>query len=54
MKNHLSAVGNQRASDEINARPDEAIENNKNSSSVDFSLTGIEEDVNFAEAVNEE
>ena len=53
-ENHLSAVGNQRASDKINARPDDTIENNQNSSSVDFSLAGIEEDVNFAEAVNGE
>ena len=42
---HLSAVGNQAASDEIDARPDD-------SSSVHISLAEIEEDGNFAKAVN--
>ena len=41
----LSAAGNQKASDEITARPDDL-------SSVHFSLAEIEEDDNFAEAVN--
>jgi hypothetical protein len=44
-EDHLSAVGNQSASDEIDARPDD-------SSSVHISLAEIEEDDNFAEAVN--
>lgn len=52
--NHLSAVGHQKASDEISARPEDTSENNQNSSSVHFSLAGIKEDVNFAEAVNGE
>lgn len=42
---HLSAVGNSAASDEIDARPDDE-------SSVHDSLAEIEEDGNFAEAVN--
>jgi transposase InsO family protein len=42
---HISAVGNTAASDEIDARPDD-------SSSVHNSLAEIEEDDNFAEAVN--
>ena len=44
-EDHLSAVGNQIASDEIDARPDDE-------SSVHISLAEIEEDDNFAEAVN--
>lgn len=44
-ENHLPAVSNKEASDEIDARPDD-------SSSVHFSLAEIEEDDNFAEAVN--
>jgi len=44
-EDHLSTVGNQNASDEINARPDD-------SSSVHNSLAEIEEDDNFAEVVN--
>jgi len=50
-ENHLSAVGKQKASDEIDARPDDTSEI-KNLSSVHFSLAEIEEDDNFAEAVN--
>lgn len=50
-ENHLSAVGKQKASDEIDARPDDTSEI-KNLSSVYFSLAEIEEDDNFAEAVN--
>ena len=42
---HLPAVGNQVASDEIDARPDDK-------SSVHISLAEIKEDDNFAEAVN--
>ena len=45
-EDHLSAVGNKGASDEIEARPDDE-------SSVHDSLAGIEEDGNFAKAVNE-
>ena len=44
-ENHLSAVSKQNASDEITARPDDL-------SSVHTSLAGIEEEANFAEAVN--
>ena len=50
-EDHLSAIGNQNASDEISARPDDTI-NDKNQSSVHYSLAGIEEDDNFAEVVN--
>lgn len=50
-ENHLSAVGKQKASDEIIARPDDTFKI-KNLSSVHFSLAEIEEDDNFAEAVN--
>jgi len=51
-ENHLSAVGKQKASDEINARPDDTFKI-KNLSSVHLSLAEIEEDDNFAEAVND-
>ncbi|NLD63024.1 MAG: hypothetical protein GX646_03950, partial [Bacteroidales bacterium] len=44
-EDHLSAVSKQNASDEMTARPDDL-------SSVHTSLAGIEEDANFAEAVN--
>jgi hypothetical protein len=50
-ENHLSAVGKQKASDEIYARLDDTFKI-KNLSSVHFSLAEIEEDDNFAEAVN--
>ncbi len=52
-ENHLSAVGNQKVSDEMNARPDDTSEIKK-PSSVLFSLAEIEEDDNFVEAVNGE
>ena len=42
---HLSTVGNQNASDEMTARPDDP-------SSVHTSLAGIEEDDTFAKVVN--
>jgi hypothetical protein len=44
-KDHLTAVGNPSASDEIDARPDDP-------SSVYISLAEIEEDDTFAIAVN--
>lgn len=44
-EDHLTAVGNQNASDEMTARPDDQ-------SSVHASLAGIEDDDNFAEVVN--
>lgn len=44
-EDHLTAVGSQNASDKIDARPDDE-------SSVHNSLAEIEEDDNFAEAVN--
>jgi hypothetical protein len=44
-EDHFSAVGNQDASEEITARPDDP-------SSIHNSLTEIEEDDNFAEVVN--
>lgn len=44
-EDHLPAVGNQVASDEIDARPDDM-------SSVHYSLAEIEEEDNFAEVVN--
>ena len=44
-EDHLPAVGNQVASDEIDAMPDDM-------SSVHYSLAEIEEEDNFAEAVN--
>ena len=46
-EDHLSAVSNQNASDEMTERPDDH-------SSVHYSLAGIEEDVKFAEAENGE
>jgi transposase InsO family protein len=45
-EDHLPAVGNKGASDEIDARPDDE-------SSVHISLAEIEEDDNFAEVVND-
>ena len=44
-EDHLSAASNQNASDEMTARQDDP-------SSVHTILAGIEEDTNFAEAVN--
>jgi hypothetical protein len=44
-EDHLTAIGNPHASDEMTARPADLA-------AVHTSLAGIEEDANFAEAVN--
>jgi hypothetical protein len=44
-ENHLTAIGNPNASDEMTARPDDP-------SSVYTSLAGIEEEDTFADVVN--
>ena len=50
----MGVNSDQKTFDEMNARPDDTIEKKQNPSSVHFSLAGIEEDDNFADAVNGE